>query len=315
MNMAQNTQEKRTIKVRDFLDDFRSGIGDRELQEKYHLTQLGLEKFYGMLMDRGILSPQELQENYRGKDSEEKDTGEVITSESSFICPQCLASHQTMFDICPSCGVSFQEMISEQRILRDQMQEAEETGGEPKDETPVEQNVLDGIFMTRGPQDRDTQADSGLPDSEFCAPEQSDQPGLLPPTDAFAKFRGQFDDSSEEIVSGMPYGEASMAEYSSVEACCDGCKKVMEKTLRDVYDRTHSIKVLSAAGAFFLLGLVATVAIHFFSGYSFARLIVVYSTGLFLLLGSVLLAVGTFLFMAKEKVYCCPSCRRVYPRD
>jgi hypothetical protein len=315
MNTVQNTQEKRTIKVKDFLDDFRSGVGDRELQEKYHLTQLGLEKFYGMLMDRGILSPQELQENYRGKESDEKEPEEVVTSESSFICPQCLASHQTMFDICPSCGVSFQEMISEQRALRTQIVPGEGIFQESKDESHVEKSLLDGIFNAGGCKNAVALSDSELPDSEFCAPQQPDQPKLLAPTDAFAKFRGGFEDSSEEIVSGMPYGEPAPEEYTSHEVRCDGCKQVMERTLRDVYDRTHSFKVLIAAGAFFLLGFLATGAIHFFSGYSFARLLVVYSTGVFLLFGSVLLAVGAFLFMAKEKVYCCPSCRRVYPRD
>ncbi len=315
MNTVQNTQEKRTIKVKDFLDDFRSGLGDRELQEKYHLTQLGLEKFYGMLMDRGILSAQELQDNYRGTESDAKEPEEVVTSESSFICPQCLASHQTMFDICPSCGVSFQEMISEQRALRSQAVSGEESFEESKDESEKDNNVLDGIFAPGERKDVVGLSDSELPDSEFCAPPQPDQQKLLAPTDAFARFRGGFEDTPEEIVSGMPYGEPASEEFPSHEVRCDSCKQPMERTLRDVYDRTYSSKVLIAAGVLFVLGFLTTAAIHFFSGYSFARLVVVYSTGVFLLFGSVLSGVGTFLFMAKEKVYCCPSCRRVYPRD
>jgi hypothetical protein len=315
MNMAQNTQEKRTIKVKEFLEDFRSGMSDQELQERYHLTQLGLEKFYGMLMDRGILSPQELQDNYRGKESDEKDPEEVITSESSFICPQCLASHKTMFDICPSCGVSFQEMINEQRAVNALIPALQEARLESSEKSADERDLLEGVFPASSPQDQKALTHTTLPESDFCCSSESNLPREHTPTDAFAKFRGGFEEASEDILAGMPYGEPSAEDFGSAEACCDGCKTVLERTLRNVYDRAHSQKVLMASGVFFLLGLLAAMAIHFFSGYSFARLLVAYSTGVFLLFGSVLLAVGTFLFMAKEKVYCCPSCRRVYPRE
>jgi hypothetical protein len=315
MNMAQNTQEKRTIKVKEFLEDFRSGMSDQELQERYHLTQLGLEKFYGMLMDRGILSAQELQDNYRGKESDEKDPEEVVTSESSFICPQCLASHKTMFDICPSCGVSFQEMINEQRAVKALIPALQDARLESSEQSADERDLLEGVFSASSSQDLKASTHTILPESELCCSPENNLPREFTPTDAFAKFRGGFEESSEEVLSGVPYGEPSLDDYSSAEARCDGCKTMLERTLRNVYDRAHSQKVLMASGAFFFLGLLAAMAIHFFSGYSFVRLLVVYGTGVFLLFGSVLLAVGTFLFMAKERVYCCPSCRRVYPRE
>ena len=315
MNMAPNTQEKRTIKVKEFLDDFRSGMGDQDLQEKYQLSQLGLEKFYGMLMDRGILSPQELQDNYRGQESEEKDADEVVTSESSFICPQCLASHKTMFDICPSCGVSFQEMINEQRAARalePVLQESEQDFGVA---TKEEKDPLDGIFAASGSHASKDPVESELHASEFCGGAKQEEPAGLNATDAFAKFRSGFDDPSEDIVAGMPYGEPAVEAFAPAQVHCDGCETVLDRTIRSVYDRAHSQKVLITAGGCFLLGLLSTMSIHYFAAYSFARLLVVYSTGVFLLFGSVLLAVGSFLFMAKEKVYCCPSCRRVYPRE
>ena len=108
MNTTQNSQLKRSIRVRDFLDDFHAGMTDECLLEKYHLTSTGLERFYDMLQDRGIIDAEELLGRYSEPDQEpaqERDT-------TSFICPSCLASHQTMFDICPECGVSFQDMIS-----------------------------------------------------------------------------------------------------------------------------------------------------------------------------------------------------------
>jgi hypothetical protein len=113
MNTADSTQEKRTIKVKDFLEDFRAGMDDGGLQLKYHLTQVGLEKFYSMLMDRGILSPQELQESYRRQEPQDsyqgrkrgaQDPDDSASETSSFICPRCLTSHETMFDVCPKCG-------------------------------------------------------------------------------------------------------------------------------------------------------------------------------------------------------------------
>ncbi|MBM3301104.1 MAG: hypothetical protein FJY85_14255 [Deltaproteobacteria bacterium] len=55
-------------------------------------------------------------------------------------------------------------------------------------------------------------------------------------------------------------------------------------------------------------------ALSFFDGYSLGRLFVVYITGMFLLFGAVFGAVGSFMYLAREKVYYCESCERIYPR-
>ena len=66
MDTAQSNQEKRTIKVRDFLADFHAGVTETELIEKYQLTPSGLEKFYTMLMDRKILEPGDFEARQQG---------------------------------------------------------------------------------------------------------------------------------------------------------------------------------------------------------------------------------------------------------
>jgi hypothetical protein len=62
MDTAQSSHEKRSIKVKDFLEDFRCAMPDRDLMEKYDLSATGLEKFYNMLLDRNIIDYAEFEE-------------------------------------------------------------------------------------------------------------------------------------------------------------------------------------------------------------------------------------------------------------
>ena len=114
MNTVQNTQVKRSIRVRDFLNDFHGGMNDEDLLVKYHLTPTGLERFYDMLQERGIIDPQEILARYVEADDADQEMKQDERESASFICPSCLSSHNVMFDICPDCGVSFQDMISQQ---------------------------------------------------------------------------------------------------------------------------------------------------------------------------------------------------------
>jgi hypothetical protein len=316
MNTVQSTQEKRTIKVKDFLEDFRAGTNDQDLQTKYHLTQLGLEKFYGMLMDRGILSPQELQENYRSGKPDVQDSDNSGSDTSAFICPRCLASHETMFDTCPNCGVSFQAMIGEQPVLEAGPQKADRQPSASVGACADMDSELDGIFGV--PPDKALVQHSCAPlqEDEFCGRPRASEVSEFSPADEYAKFRHGYDDSADEVLSGMPldYAEPCSTPLERTEVRCDGCQGVLEPISRSVYDQKNTVKTLAAAGIVFLLSFLTSAALHYFTGYSFARLLVVYSTGILLLVGSVLLTVGTFLWLARQKVYCCPACRRVYPR-
>lgn len=317
MNTVQSTQEKRTIKVKDFLEDFRAGTNDRDLQSKYHLTQLGLEKFYGMLMDRGILSAQELQDNYRTRRPDVNDTDDSGSDTSSFICPRCLASHDTMFDICPKCGVSFQDLINQQPVLAAQPPTKDDR--QTPTSKPVSSDMdaaLESIFGM--PSERPLLQAVGTPlqEEEFCGRPKPAEANEFSPADEFAKFRNGYDDSADEVVPGMPldYAEPCDVALEGADVQCDGCKTQLESVSRKVYDQKYSFRALIAAGILYVLGFLTSATLPYFTGYSLTRLVVVYSTGMLLLVGTVLLTVGVFLLLAREKAYCCPACKRIYPR-
>ena len=316
MNTAQTTQEKRTIKVRAFLDDFRSGMNDQDLQTKYHLTQVGLEKFYSMLMDRGILSAGELQQSCRGQKPSPAVSDAAVPPSSAFLCPQCMASLETMTDTCPKCGVSFQQLVDAPPPVVRKASEKVAVKPEEKEDSVVPESLLDEIFAS--PKDRAKAAQNppaADAEDEFCAHPQDKDSDFLR-NDEFESFRVGFADSPDEVVPGMPLDFVGSREgvFPKAEVHCESCSEVMRPQLRDIYDRKQSIIALIGAGVCFLLGLLGSVTVTLFHGYSLCRLLAVYGTGLCLLSGAVLLTVGAFLFLAKERVYACPSCKRVYPR-
>jgi hypothetical protein len=314
MNTVQNTQEKRTIKVRDFLEDFRSGMNDEGLQEKYHLTLVGLERFYSMLLDRGILSPQELQDTYR-RPASSKSATEPAPDSSSFICPRCLASHETMFDICPNCGVSFQELIDQEQPVTAQGADKAAAREKADEDSAVPQSVLDEIFLT--PRKKESvQPASPVSEEVFASGSQMDKGDDFLQNDDFAKFQSGYEEPTDEVVSGMPlqYADSPDRGFGVPEVCCDSCRNPMEPALRDIYDRQRAYTALIAAGICFVLGLVGSAAVTLFGSFSWIRLLVVCGTGMSFLFGTALLSVGAFLYLARENVYYCPACKRVYPR-
>ena len=317
MNTAQTTQEKRTIKVREFLEDFRSGMYDEDLQKKYHLTQLGLEKFYSMLMDRGILSATELKQSCRAQRPGDTETSEVVPPSSAFLCPQCMSSLETMTDTCPKCGVSFQQLLGPRVPAKRELSEKVVLKPEEKEEDQVPESLLDEIFAPpRGAGKAAQNPSSSEADDEFCAhPRLEKDPDFLR-DDEFTNLRSGFVDSPDEVVPGMPldFVDSRNGIFAKGEVRCESCNQAMEPGVRDVYDRKQGVMALAGAGICFVLGLLGSASVTLFNGYSLGRLLAVYGTGLFLLGGAVLLTVGAFLFLAREKVFVCPSCKRAYPR-
>lgn len=318
MSTVQNSQEKRTIRVKDFLDDFRSGMSDEDLLVKYNLTPTGLDKFYGMLQDRGILDIEEIEARFEPVDPPAAPEVPTGRDGSSFICPSCLASQDIMFDVCPKCGVSFQEMIS---------QDDDDLG-------PVPHHATDKL----GADPRDQESDFGFFDSfsgnsqsrEVDTPEDSFNVTYFAesaPVDKVSTHflqgedlsinRGRFNDTPDEIFPGLPleaYADNSYAPSAASEALCEGCKEKMAPTVRDVYDRERSLHALAGSGICILMGFLGIAALGWFESYSFGRLMVVYFTGVSMIFGAVLSAVGSFMYLAREKVFLCSGCERVYPR-
>lgn len=341
MNTVHNDQEKRSIKVKDFLQDFYGGMMDGDLLAKYRLTPTGLEKFYTMLQEKGILYPEEISARYAQIASQERPSDDGDVENSSFICPSCLASHATMFDICPNCGVSFHDLMGREERSDESVWKADtaqdfgaavpdDPGHWPSDSNfssvePIEipeAPLSETDFFTE-PFDRDL-------GDEFVAEDESEFPDVprdafeVGSAEAFSNKRSHvspanaFDRSLDDLNPGIgredDRGESRVAASSHGGVHCQTCQDEMEPALRDIYDQRRSRLSLMVSGAFLVLVFLGSASLSFFDGYSLGRLFVVYLTGMFLLFGGILAAVGTFMFLAREKVYYCPGCRRIYPR-
>jgi len=319
MNSVHNSQERRSIRVKDFLDDFYSGMADEELQSKYALTPTALEKFFGMLVERGILDIEEIRFRYAEEEIPEEPQGSEAET-SAFICPACLTSHKTMFDICPKCGVSFQDLISQEKGDSERLNDYD----------------ADDLFV---PEPHNLKA-AEFSDS-FAAPAQAGPPELTETTDVQPEdpaksflhdaevdefgpcknlqgMQSDFDDALDDVTRGEPLEEYFDSKPSEVAVSagvkCESCEGTMEPALRDIYDRRRSRLALMLSGICLAVGFLGSAGVSMFDGYSFGRLIVVYFTGVSLLFGGVLSAVGAFTYLAREKVYYCDQCKRIFPR-
>lgn len=322
MNTAQTVQEKRTIRVKDFLDDVRSGATDRQLLEKYYLSEVGLAKFFELLEERNILTAEEIHARKRHAQARDLKGKDVADEKSSYICPCCLASHDVMFDICPSCGISFHQLISQGKASEakpptsrpDQVDAGRPEEAEPERlEPPVHaaEQETESIPAPEAPEDYlrsgDLRANVGpanMDHDEFVVKEP------------VPRFDTVFDDSIDGIVSGTPLDHVAAFDSMEhgVDVACQSCERTMEPAVRNIYDRGSSLNALFFSAVFLVLGVLAAAALSLFDGQSLQRLAVFFAAAMLILAGSVFLTVGTFLFLAREKVYRCPNCRRVFPR-
>jgi hypothetical protein len=300
MDAAQASHEKRTINVRDFLDDFHSDLYDQHLLKKYNLTESGLETFYQMLEQRGILTAEQLRARQDRQHQRSQVPFDLSDEKSSYICPRCLASHDTMFDICPSCGVSFHELINQEKSIKaTPLSESENRktgdktfGDEEKEECATVGPDSDSISISENPSTDSTQdvlAHNSIPRFQL------------------------FEDFQEEIVSGVPLEPTPAAAHCS-QALCVSCECPAEPGIRNIYDRKRALQALIFAGISFAIGFLGIVALSMFDGQSLARLAVFFCAVAAVLVGVILATTGAFLILAREKVYICPACHRAYPR-
>ncbi|MBM3302429.1 MAG: hypothetical protein FJ118_05990 [Deltaproteobacteria bacterium] len=61
---------RKTIKAADFAQDFRLGMGDQAMMGKYHLTEEQLERVFGELWRRGLISDDEIEDRLDVTDSQ-----------------------------------------------------------------------------------------------------------------------------------------------------------------------------------------------------------------------------------------------------
>jgi hypothetical protein len=344
MNTVPSGQEKRTIKVREFLEDFYAGTADEDLMTKYRLTPTGLEKFYEMLQEKGVLHPDEMSTRYAREIPVEDDWSSSDVERSSFICPSCLASQDAMFDICPNCGVSFQDLISGEHA---------DENDSWHDELPIPEaatlpfNADEATPITEPKCEQEQDVSESLADakadSDFFGPPPVPESGELWPRQQIAQepvpvaalhsasdfgaaevvalnepatgFVDSFDDFDESDFPFAAQPEEFQSRPGSSGRRCEACEDEMKPGFRDIYDRERSHTALLGAGICLVLALFGAIALSFFDGYSLGRLLVVYLTGMLLLFGSILAAIGTFMFLAREKVYYCTDCKSIYPRS
>lgn len=326
MDAAQTSQEKRTIKVKDFLEDFRSGQSDGELAEKYHLTPAGLEKFYTMLLERKILESTELEVRGNQPDEDSPEQATEGLEAPSFVCPACLSPQDTAMVACPVCGYSAEEFADQEDEQARQPEDEEEaehldSQADSAFESWLHQEPEEAAFGA-SPGEVDTEADKvpfeGSSDTDFygdAIEHEGEEEFVRSPE--LERYYSEFDDSSDEVVPGMPFDYE--APYESIEpsanARCGTCDKALETGVRKIYDRSGSYLALAIGGIFLALGFVGAGILNVFAGYSLARLVVIYVTGMSLLLGCTLFSLALFmLYLAKERVYHCSHCGRIYPR-
>ena len=300
MDAAQASHEKRTINVRNFLDDFHSGVNDQNLMTKYNLTENGLETFYQMLEERGILKAQELRKQSWSQSVGIDSSSDFSDEKSSYICPRCLASHDTMFDICPSCGVSFHELISQDPSVTALGPNEDKNRGSYNEST--NRVEAQGFYP---PGAEAASATKGLRGSTESIEE-------LFPNDNIPSFQ-RLDDSLDDIVSAVPVDSRDEDTYYN-KVPCGTCGVPMEPGIRNLYDRVRALQSLLIAGICFLGGFLGIVALSLFQDQSVSRLVIFFSTVAMMIFGVILATAGAFLFLAREKAYICRSCHRAYPR-
>ncbi|MEJ2715878.1 MAG: hypothetical protein P8182_01875 [Deltaproteobacteria bacterium] len=326
MDAAQTSQVKRTIKVKDFLEDFRSGRSDEELADKYHLSSAGLEKFYSMLLERKILDAGELEVRGEQPDADLPEESIEESEEFGSLCPACLSPRETAAEPCSVCGYAAEEFV----------EQADEQELEPEDEEKIQDldsradlafedwlpHESDEEEFAASPAELETEPDKvpfeGSPDTDFYGDaigHEGEEEFVRSPE--LERYYSEFDDSAEEVVPGMPFAYEDSYESTdpSANARCEACDKPVEAGVRKIYDRSGSYLALALGGICLALGFVGAGILNGFPGYSVARLVVIYFTGMSMLLGGFLLALALFMFyLAKEKVYHCYHCGRVYPR-
>jgi hypothetical protein len=288
MDAAQASHEKRTINVKNFLDDFHSGVNDQKLMEKYNLTESGLTTFYEMLEERGILKAQEIRKESWSQSEAIDNSSDFSDERSSYICPRCLASHDTMFDICPSCGVSFHELISQDKSVTASIS-TEDKNHE------IYNRITNGAELeevgTAGAES--TSTSKGLKGSTHSMEDVFSN-------DDIPRFQA-LDDSLEEILSAVPIdsGEEN-ANFHKVP--CSTCGLPMESGIRNIYDRTRALQALFVAGICFVSGFLGIMALSLFQDQSSVRLVIFFSTVAVMIMAVISATAGAFLFLAREKV-------------
>jgi hypothetical protein len=117
--MADPTQETRAkIPLKRFLADYKAGIPDREVMQKYGLSARSLITLIKTLVEKKVLDGEDLARRKQMTEQVEL-VKEQKFLKGLFICPNCGHPHPQQFDICPACGANPGDYTQPEQIVED----------------------------------------------------------------------------------------------------------------------------------------------------------------------------------------------------
>ncbi len=102
--MTDGTQPGRgNVPLKSFIKDFRSGLNDHDLREKYGLTARGFVALIKALLAKKVINEEDLKK--RREIGVQRDLAKESQFLSGlFLCPYCSHPHPKPFLVCPACG-------------------------------------------------------------------------------------------------------------------------------------------------------------------------------------------------------------------
>ncbi|MBM3299154.1 MAG: hypothetical protein FJY85_04285 [Deltaproteobacteria bacterium] len=152
------------VNARDAANDIRSGLGDAELMQKYHLTSKGVEDLFDQLVAARLITKEELDQRMPSADSTVDLRGIIEglnwdeirreleePAERSTKCPSCGQSYDQQTGRCPSCGYSASKKMGAApakkaaEAQKPKPQKPSKTA--PQDTRPVKRRSLDTVDL------------------------------------------------------------------------------------------------------------------------------------------------------------------------
>jgi hypothetical protein len=143
MSESDAGKQGRKISVKDFLTDFRAGISDANLRDKYRLTAQNFVRLLKELAAKKLVTARDLEKR-REQSVQQAKAKELEFLAGLYICPKCGHPATQPFEICPACEIHVDEYLSGQHALtvlsetgtNFYVEEAEDDSITPTESTP-----------------------------------------------------------------------------------------------------------------------------------------------------------------------------------
>ncbi len=116
MSESDTGKQGRKISVKDFLADFREGLSDANLRDKYRLTAQNFVRLLKELASKKLINAEDLEKRRRQSVQQAK-AKELEFLAGLYICPKCGHPSTQTFKICPACEIHVDEYLSGQTAL------------------------------------------------------------------------------------------------------------------------------------------------------------------------------------------------------